>query len=159
LPERGIESYTQALMDLGATVCTRNPACDKCPVKARCVARKTGRIAELPAPRPRKALPLRKTKWLVHVDRGKVLLERRPSPGIWGGLWCFPEAARAPGGAKKLAPIDHGFTHFRLRIQPFLCKSGGRSDGLWIDLDEARDAAVPTPVRNLLEDLTQDLTG
>jgi A/G-specific adenine glycosylase len=158
LPKEDVETYTQALMDLGATVCTRNPACGGCPVKARCVARKTGRIAELPAPRARKVLPLRKTNWLVHIDRGKVLLERRPAPGIWGGLWCFPEAARAPGGAKKLAPIDHGFTHFRLRIQPFLCKAGGRSDGLWIDLAEARDAAVPAPVRNLLEDLTQDLT-
>jgi A/G-specific adenine glycosylase len=95
---------------------------------------------------------------LVMEHRGALLLEKRPAPGIWGGLWWFPEAARAPGGAKKLAPIDHGFTHFRLRIQPFLCKSRGRSDGLWIDLAEARDAAVPTPVRNLLEDLTQDLT-
>jgi len=158
LPRKDVEIYTQALMDLGATVCTRNPACSGCPVKARCVARKTGRIAELPAPRPKKALPLRNTKWLVHIDRGKVLLERRPAPGIWGGLWCFPEASVAPPRARKLAPIDHGFTHFRLRIQPFLCKSRGRTDGLWIDLAEARDAAVPTPVRNLLEELTQDWT-
>jgi len=117
LPKRGIETYTQALMDLGATVCTRNPVCDKCPVKARCVARKTGRIAELPAPRPRKVLPLRKTRWFVYLDRGKVLLERRPSSGIWGGLWCFPERALAKAAtARRLEPIEHGFMHFRLRI-------------------------------------------
>jgi A/G-specific adenine glycosylase len=164
LPKRGIETYTQALMDLGATVCTRNPVCDKCPVKARCVARKTGRIDELPAPRPRKTLPLRKTTWLVYVDRGKVLLERRPSPGIWGGLWCFPEKSGAAFPVyplKKLAPIDHGFTHFRLRIQPVLCASAPRGSRgrLWVDLDEARDAAIPTPVRKLLRDLALGRTG
>lgn len=157
LPRKRIERYTQALMDLGATVCTRNPACGECPVKARCVARRTGRIGELPAARPKKALPLRRTIWLVYLDRGRVLLERRPSPGIWGGLWCFPEAAAAPPRGKKLAPIDHGFTHFRLRIQPLLCQRAPRETPgrLWVDLAEARDAAVPTPVRKLLQDLAR----
>src|SRR5687768_14950647 len=91
LPRRNIEVYTQALMDLGATVCTRIPACTTCPVEARCVARKTGRIAELPAPRRRKALPLKSATWFVYLNAGRVLLQRRPSSGIWGGLWCFPE--------------------------------------------------------------------
>jgi A/G-specific adenine glycosylase len=154
LPEKDVEAYTQALMDLGATVCTRDPACGKCPVQAGCVARRTGRTGELPAPRPRKTLPLRKTTWLVYLDRARVLLERRPAPGIWGGLWCFPEASVAPRGAKRLKPIDHGFTHFRLRIQPFLCE-GKPDGGLWLDLAEAREAAVPAPVRTLLRDLSR----
>ncbi|MGH8689401.1 MAG: A/G-specific adenine glycosylase [Burkholderiales bacterium] len=153
LPRRGAAAYTQALMDLGATVCTRTPDCGRCPVRERCVARRTGRIGELPAPRPRKPLPLRRTNWHVYLDAGRVLLERRPSSGIWGGLWCFPEKAVAAARARKrLAPIDHGFTHFRLRIQPWLCK-GVRPKGLWLDLDDAAQAAVPAPVRKLLANL------
>jgi len=154
LPKRGIEAYTQGLMDLGATVCKRVPDCTTCPMKAGCVARKTGRIAELPAPRAKKALPWRQASWFVFIRQGKILLERRPSPGIWGGLWCFPE--RRPSGCRikaKLPPIEHGFTHFRLRIQPFLCRGTPEKLGLWMDLDDARRAAIPTPVRNLLMDL------
>lgn len=158
LPRRGIETYTQALMDLGATVCTRTPSCDGCPVKARCVARKTGRIDELPAPRARKPLPLRRVTWFVYRHQGKVLLERRPSPGIWGGLWCFPEQQLVKGTTTQLAPIEHGFTHFRLRIQPLLHDARAEGAGLWIDLDDALRAAVPTPVKNLLQDLQRNAT-
>src|SRR5574341_1248690 len=108
LPRGGIETYTQALMDLGATVCTRNPDCGAYPVRADCVARKTGRTAELPAPRARKTLPLRKATWFVYRHDGSVLLERRPSSGIWGGLWCFPEKRIAKGSTRKLPVIEHG---------------------------------------------------
>jgi A/G-specific adenine glycosylase len=159
LPKSGIEAYTQGLMDLGATLCKRVPDCTACPVKAGCVARKTGRIAELPAPRAKKALPWRQTSWYVVIRQGRILLERRPSAGIWGGLWCFPE--RRPAGCRvkrKLPPIEHGFTHFRLRIQPFLCRGTAEQPGLWMDLDEARRAAIPTPVRNLLQDLPKIAT-
>jgi A/G-specific adenine glycosylase len=159
LPERDVEPYTQALMDLGATVCTRNPRCDACPVRAGCEARNTGRIGELPAARPRKALPLKRATWFVYRDRGKVLLERRPSSGIWGGLWCFPEKAvlKARSG-RRLQAIDHGFTHFRLRIQPVLCEVRSRSGSLWVDLDDAVQAAVPAPVKKLLQDLQRNAT-
>ena len=160
LPERGIETYTQGLMDLGATLCTRTPKCEACPVRQSCVARKTGRIAELPAPRARKVLPLRTTRWYVYRDRGKVLLERRPSPGIWGGLWCFPERALAKGATThKLEPIEHGFTHFRLRIEPLLIDAAPTSGGFWLDFDEARAAAIPTPVKKLLQDLPRIATS
>jgi len=160
LPREDIETYTQALMDLGATVCTRAPKCEACPVRQPCIARKTGRIAELPAPRPKKVLPLRKTRWFVYVDRGRVLLERRPSPGIWGGLWCFPERALAKAATtRKLEPIEHGFTHFRLRIEPLLIAAAPRNGGLWLDFDEARAAAIPTPVKKLLQDLPRIATS
>jgi len=163
LPKRDIGVYTQALMDLGATVCRRTPDCSACPVRTGCVARKTGRIGELPAAQPRKALPLRRATWFVYRDRGKVLLERRPSSGIWGGLWCFPEKAGTVFPArlsKKLPPIDHGFTHFRLRIQPLLCdadcaETPGR---LWMDIEDASSAAVPAPVKKLLQDLQRNAT-
>jgi A/G-specific adenine glycosylase len=172
LPRDGIETYTQALMDLGATVCTRSvPRCDTCPVSAGCRARKGNRTAEIPAPRPRKALPERAVTWLVLLDRRHILLEKRPAPGIWGGLWSFPEAPakdvegychRTLGcevlAKKELGRLEHGFTHFRLHIRPLLCEvvrkpmleSPGR---LWIDVGDARASAVPTPVRKVLETL------
>jgi len=160
LPKKDIETYTQALMDLGATVCTRTPKCEACPVRQPCVARRTGRIAELPTPKPKKVLPLRRTRWFVYLDRGKVLLERRPSPGIWGGLWCFPERALAKATTtRRLDPIEHGFTHFRLRIEPLLIDAVPKNGGLWLDFDEARAAAIPTPVKKLLQDLPRIATS
>ena len=151
LPARDVATYTQALMDLGATGCTRRPDCARCPVKGSCVARREDRVHELPVPRAKKALPLRHTTWLILKNRDQVLLERRPSPGIWGGLWCFPEKKRT---GRKLEPIEHGFTHFRLRIQPVLCEVRTRSRAAdpqrWMTITEASGAAVPTPVRRLL---------
>ena len=159
LPRRGLRTYTQALMDLGATVCTRTrPACERCPVAKACVARREGRIAELPAPRLRKPLPLKRANWFVYVRGGEVLLERRPGAGLWGGLWTFPEARlpATPRG-RKLPPLEHGFTHFRLRAQPWLCPVRGSTPGaagrLWLDMTEATGAAVPAPVRRLLRSL------
>ena len=153
LPEKEVATYTQALMDLGATVCKRRPDCARCPVSRSCVARREDRVAELPAPRAKKALPLRHATWLIFKNKNQVLLERRPSPGIWGGLWCFPQGKRS---GRKLAPIDHGFTHFRLRIQPVLCevrKTPPAESQRWMTIPEASAAAVPTPVRRLLSSL------
>ena len=174
LPVRGIEAYTQALMDLGATVCTRtNPACDRCPVARNCVAWREGRIDELPAARKRKPLPLKRTTWIVLLHQGSVLLERRPSTGIWGGLWVFPELVsglpevycRKVLGcevkqSQRLPEIEHGFTHFKLQVQPFRCtvrkilpraEAPGR---IWLDVDDAIRAAVPAPVKKLLLELS-----
>jgi len=160
LPATDVAPYTQALMDLGATVCMRRPDCARCPVSRRCIARREDRISELPAPRPKKVLPLRRATWLVLRRNDEVLLERRPSPGIWGGLWCFPE--RLKGGlrgyarsrGRKLAPIEHGFTHFRLRIQPLLRDVPGKKTPgpalRWMRIADVASAAVPTPVRSLI---------
>jgi A/G-specific adenine glycosylase len=156
-------------MDLGATVCTRNaPRCEACPVRSSCEARRGSRVAEIPAPRPRKALPQKSVTWLILRRGNTILLEKRPSPGIWGGLWSFPEAPPKDIGGycvanlgcdvvkkQELQALEHGFTHFRLRIRPLLCdvaarlrlESAGRQ---WLELAEAHDAAVPTPVRKLL---------
>src|SRR5215212_8230498 len=113
LPRRDIPAYTQALMDLGAAICTRvKPHCQACPVAQSCQARKSGRIGEFPPAREARPLPQRETTWLVLRRNGAVLVEQRPSPGIWGGLWCFPELkGRRPRGARALEPIEHGFTH------------------------------------------------
>jgi A/G-specific adenine glycosylase len=169
LPKRDIGTYSQALMDLGATVCTRiSPNCNACPVKAACFARRESRVAELPTPRPRKALPQKSATWLVLRQAGRVLLERRPSSGLWGGLWSFPECDhRGPRAfcrevlnydveaMRDLAPLQHGFTHFQLHIRPVVCdvrrstraESPGR---LWLDLPDAREAAIPAPVKKVL---------
>ena len=158
LPKRDIERYTQALMDLGATICTRNqPRCDECPVADQCNARKAGRIADFPPPRERRAVPQREATWLVLRRNGAVLVERRPSPGIWGGLWCFPELnGKRPRGAKALEPIEHGFTHFRLRIRPLLVETRHEREGRWLRLDEADSAALPAPVKTLLARLREE---
>jgi A/G-specific adenine glycosylase len=175
LPRRGVRTYTQALMDLGATVCTRaKPRCESCPVARQCVALRTARIDQLPTPRPRKTQPLRRATWLVLREDERVLLERRPPQGLWGGLWAFPELdvralrehCRADFGCelastRRLAPIEHGFTHFRLRATPLVCsvragepraQSPGRR---WVELGRAAALATPTPVRRLLIELAK----
>ena len=133
LPARDVDTYTQGLMDLGATLCTRaNPRCDACPVATDCVARRDGRIAELPEARPRKALPQRAVRVLLIERSGEILFEKRPDVGIWGGLWSLPECALDDDveaalwqrfGARvdvgdALPPIAHGFTHFSLTLHP-----------------------------------------
>jgi A/G-specific adenine glycosylase len=151
LPATDVAAYTQALMDLGATVCVRRPDCARCPVSRRCIARREDRVAELPAPRAKKILPLRHTTWLVQQCGDEVLLERRSSPGIWGGLWCFPEKKKK---GRNLAAIEHAFTHYRLKIQPVLCVLRKKAPALpaqrWMRIAEVASAAVPTPVRRLI---------
>ncbi len=179
LPDGSIESYTQGLMDLGARVCTRrSPHCGACPVAETCVARRNGLTGELPSPRPAKTLPQRDTAMLILLSRGEVLLEKRPVPGIWGGLWSFPEvsedrvedAARRYGARlnriSRLAPVDHGFTHFKLRIRPVLVQvarhTGAEEPGrLWLTLEDALGAAIPAPVKRILGELrcAPDLTA
>ena len=159
-------------MDLGATLCVRGkPRCEACPVSKTCVALRKGLIERLPSPRPRREVPLKSTTWLVLRHAGQVLLERRPSAGIWGGLWSFPEAdgidvadrcsnlGYALSCSVNLDPIEHGFTHFRLTIQPVLCEvdrtpraeAPGR---IWLDVCEAQAAATPAPVKRLLQSLS-----
>jgi A/G-specific adenine glycosylase len=171
LPARGIETYTQALMDLGATVCTRAaPRCGQCPVAADCVARRENRIATLPLPRPAKTRPARGVRMLVLERAGKVLLEKRPAAGIWAGLWSLPEVDVDADVARRckarylatvtvgdeLPPIEHGFTHFRLTIRPQRVAvrawpARAEAPGLaWRTRDDALAMALPAPVRRLL---------
>ncbi len=174
LPERDVEAYTQGLMDLGAGICTRHrPRCEACPLADVCAARRENRISELPSPRPRKPLPEKSTVMLILQRNGEVLLEKRPEPGIWGGLWSFPEvsngsqaatlsrdrfgAAVRPDGA--LPVVRHGFTHFALTITPALLRvtrmePRARSPGhVWLTVEDAIGAAVPAPVRAILRRL------
>jgi A/G-specific adenine glycosylase len=174
LPPRALARYTQAIMDLGATLCTRaQPACKDCPLHASCAALALGRVREFPTPRPAKAVPTRTTHMLLLMHKGELLLEKRPSAGIWGGLWSLPELEDSAdakrhcrtrygcsiAAAQPLDPLAHGFTHFRLQIQPLLCpvnklSPAAREAGqIWLSLEEAHGAAIPVPVRRLIERL------
>jgi A/G-specific adenine glycosylase len=171
LPNKQIEAYTQGLMDLGATVCTRTkPSCMLCALATDCVALNTGRVGELPTPRPKKAMPQRAVTMLLLVRHEAVLVERRPPMGIWGGLWSLPElpenitverhcATRFVAHVRAdepLAAIEHGFTHFHLRITPQPCtvlswNARAEEPGLlWLPLMEASTAALPAPIKKLL---------
>ena len=167
-------AYTQGLMDLGATLCTRSkPRCSACPLAAECVARHDGLTAQLPTPKPRKAVPQKQTVMLLlHAGR-EILLEKRPSSGIWGGLWSLPEIGPAedPSQAAQLRygletrvlpalpGFNHAFTHFRLHVtpQPLLvvarASQAQEPGALWLDIEEALGAALPAPVRKLLENI------
>jgi len=171
--------YTQGLMDLGATVCTRTkPDCDACPLRQTCIARRDGRQHTLPTPKTRKIAPERSTGMLILASDDSVLLQRRPQPGIWGGLWSLPEfdpkqhplsASLALGipaqTSTALAPFVHAFTHYRLHISPHWVHVGtgilaeSRPDHAWIACDELADVALPAPVRKLLDGLYQKRHG
>ena len=168
LPETDIETYTQGLMDLGATLCTRHrPRCEACPVAACCQARLEDRQMELPTARPRAALPERRATFVFISDGSKLLLERRPASGLWGGLLVPPEGEVSIVLAglglfaeewHDMKPLRHSFTHFRLTLDPVLCrvKPTGRASGPgleWIVLDKAAQAGVPTPIRKLIEQI------
>lgn len=176
LPTEDVESYTQGLMDLGATLCTRaKPRCDACPVGEDCVARQEGRIQDFPAPKPRKALPQKEVAMLLLVCHGEIYLEKRPPTGIWGGLWSLPEAAAGDDPTQAAArrfgvmvksclplPVfTHTFSHFRLRIVPWRLEvrpDGKRAmepGGLWLNLEESRGAALPAPVKKLISSIQE----
>ena len=170
LPAQRIEAYTQGLMDLGATLCTRGkPFCSACPLHEMCSARRGGRQAELPTAKPGKTVPERETSVLLLTDGRRILLERRPPSGIWGGLLALPEVAADGAEAfalrhacriratQALAPLKHSFTHFRLTIRPLLClaeigtqRVADGSGWEWLSPGDIQTAALPTPIRKLL---------
>lgn len=180
LPVTRLADYTQAIMDLGATLCTaRAPACARCPVASDCRARREDRIAELPSPKPAKRRPHRRaTLLLVENDRGAILIERRPPTGIWGGLWSLPVVAEGESADAwlrqrhgiRVEPIDtlpafrHAFTHFELELAPLVCTLidddvptdvHERPDQRWLTITPRSDAALagiglPAPVQGFL---------
>lgn len=178
LPRTAIEVYTQGMMDLGALVCTRSrPACPTCPVNTDCAARNQHRTAELPTPRPKKSLPEKQVLMLLLLDRGELMLEKRPPRGVWGGLWSLPELAPdadpaafcrehfgfTPLAQQALPGFSHSFTHFKLHIQPVQLQLKPRRNTLpgqkWLYPADALDAALPMPVRKLITLLDPEYTS
>ncbi len=175
-PVQRVADHTQAMMDLGATVCTRaRPRCDACPLRPGCAAAAQGCPGAFPEARPPRALPVRRTRMLLLVDgAGQVLLERRPPSGVWGGLWSLPECPHDADlarwcrarlglgidGVEEGAVMRHGFSHFHLDITPVRARV--RSHGsrvmegagfVWYNTGNPGVRGLAAPVRRLLTDL------
>jgi A/G-specific adenine glycosylase len=176
-PRSRTDDYTQGIMDLGATLCTKsNPGCLYCPMSADCQARIENRTGDFPGKKPKKTIPVRSTVFLQCLDsKNRVLLERRPPTGIWGGLWSFPEMTDKDEIAswlleKGLGPSDepteksrqsHTFSHFKLNITPIMCsveatssRISDRDDHRWFTIAEALALGLPAPVLKMLNTLT-----
>lgn len=172
LPAADIEAYTQGLMDLGSQVCLRRrPLCAQCPLAVDCQAHLQGRQEQWPAPRPRKTLPQRSCRVIIVLDEERVLLQTRNLPGVWQGLSSLPEGeaersgediARALGLQAQLVEdlpaLEHVFSHYRLTLHPSVLRLQavtGVQDGSlhWLSRRHLAQAALPAPVRRLLEQL------
>ncbi|MGS0694626.1 A/G-specific adenine glycosylase [Shewanella sp. 0m-4] len=174
-PAKDIQKYNQAMMDIGATVCTRSkPNCAQCPVAIDCKAQLSGRQTEYPGKKPKKSIP-EKFAWLLVIeDEHQVHLEKRPPVGIWGGLWCFPQfAERAELDAyikdkqlkmtsqQELVGFRHTFSHFHLDIQPVLVRVSGisnnqimeQSSTLWYNLSHPPKVGLAAATERILADL------
>lgn len=170
-PQHDVTAYTQAIMDLGATVCTRSaPACERCPLTSDCVARIAGAQALYPAPRPRRVRPRRETAFAWVESDGCLLLEQRPPTGIWGGLLCLPEIppaqtphtwcrqtfGSAPNSVAEQPGFEHEFTHFHLsaNVIALQARSSQVSDSAmlrWLSPETALSAGLPAPIRRYIE--------
>ena len=161
-PANGVEFFNQAMMDMGATICTRSkPKCDSCPVQSSCLANATGEQANFPQKKPKKETPVRQCVMVIPKINEQVLLEKRPPSGIWGGLWCFVEASDTGevdetvnklgltvNSTKELTPFRHTFSHFHLDITPVLVdcthnelkQVNEASEHQWLDL--TKDSAL-----------------
>ncbi len=161
-PHERVADYTQAIMDLGATVCKRSqPACDDCPLNRSCYAAQHGQQAALPGKRARKALPQRETWVVLQQDQGgRLLLERRPPSGIWGGLWCLPmrESMKPETGSATAPPLSHTFSHFRLRIKPIKIPSTGVTDHAqrWCSAEDVAMLGLPKPIALIVKQFFED---
>jgi A/G-specific adenine glycosylase len=181
-PEHRTDAYTQAMMDLGATLCTRTrPSCLVCPLAAGCEARRLNEPTRFPQSKPRKALPVRQCLMPMLVNaQGEIWLERRPDSGLWGGLWSLPQLDDEPAlqsllaargwalqHSQQLEPLRHTFSHFHLDIQPLLVSvrttaSVAEAGQVWYNLRQPVRLGLAAPVKKLLsqaEQLIQPLQG
>lgn len=172
-PQERVADYNQAMMDLGTAICTRSkPGCDRCPVSQDCLALQQGLVDVLPTPKARKKLPQRDTAMLVIKKGNRILLERRPPTGIWGGLWSLPECdpdeniglmCKKYWGfhAEEIKPLStwsHTFSHYRLSVQAHeviireknrLVMDENRYE--WCNIEQAGKKGLAAPVRRLID--------
>jgi A/G-specific adenine glycosylase len=175
-PVIGVAQFNQAMMDLGAMVCTRSkPKCDLCPLQQGCLAYANGSWSNYPGKKPKKSIP-EKTAWFLLLQQGnKIWLEQRPNVGIWGGLFCFPQfdnrealeqwlnRYKLPTNIEQLIAFRHTFSHFHLDIVPMLVNISGAAQamdegaGIWYDLDQPPPVGLAAPVEKLLRQIKTTL--
>ncbi|WP_154124506.1 A/G-specific adenine glycosylase [Grimontia hollisae] len=185
-PAEGVQRYNQAMMDMGAMICTRSkPKCYLCPVNHSCEANAMSRQSDFPGKKPKKTLPEKETCFVLFQYRDQIWLEQRPPAGLWGGLWCLPETSEQTAAsfvASKLAASSfetpehltafrHTFSHFHLDIVPIRVKLHHKPDnigangimegnrGLWYNLNKPAKVGLAAPVQKLLESLTRELNN
>lgn len=183
-PAEGVQRYNQAMMDMGAMICTRSkPKCDICPVNYSCEANALGRQTDFPGKKPKKTIPEKETCFVLFQYEDQVWLEQRPPAGLWGGLWCLPETTEkaadqfvsgklASGSFEQpehLTAFRHTFSHFHLDIVPVHVQLHSKPDnignngimegngGLWYNLTQPAKVGLAAPVQKLLESLTREL--
>jgi len=176
-PHTRVAEYTQAMMDLGATICTRSrPACERCPLSSDCTAYRHAAQASFPGKKPRRERPLRRTRMLLAHFDGALYLEKRPASGIWGGMWSLPEVdddtsiadwcnrrlAAEPESQNEWPSLRHSFSHYDLDIRPIdvRLRSASRKvaepdTGRWISLSDAPPVGLAAPVRKLVDTLQE----
>jgi A/G-specific adenine glycosylase len=167
-PANNCKAYNQAMMDLGATICTRSsPSCLLCPVSADCIALKENTWQNYPGKKPKTVKPIRKTKFaIIQNAQNAIYLIRRAEQGIWGGLWCFPEIGEEDHAlteqadkTEALPVFRHTFSHFHLDIEPIVFTMSRstaeiREDsGAWVSIEDAMLKGLAAPVVNLLKQL------
>ncbi len=165
-PQIRPRAYTQAIMDLGATICTRSsPSCSLCPVQKACLSKQLSLQAELPTPRPRKKRPTKTAYALIlKNEQNEIYLEQRPPTGIWGGLWSFPEISNdnpPPEPSNHyLATQHHTFSHYHLELTPIIIQSGKQphtiqdsSTAIWYTPAHSNKLGLAAPVKRLLNQL------
>ncbi len=177
-PVERVANYSQAMMDLGATLCTRSsPSCTSCPLQDNCQALAQGEQLRYPGKKPRKVLPVKSTTFLmVSAANGDIWLERRPTNGIWGGLWCFPELSADASSSDWCADVlgiaahsstlwpsfRHTFSHYHLDIQPLQINLATTPETvmeaqqqLWYNMVTPPEIGLAAPVASLLKKLGQ----
>ena len=178
-PHERVDDYTQAIMDLGATVCTRSkPSCQDCPLQRDCGAHQQDRISEFPGKKAKKTLPVKSVAmFILQNASGEVLLEKRPATGIWGSLYSLPESAEPSSvpklagasidsgkanGSEELEKIRHSFSHYHLDIIPVripatkLDEIAETERWLWYPLDHSLKVGLAAPVKKLLSKLAEN---
>ena len=177
-PIARVADYTQAIMDLGATVCTRSkPRCVECPLQSSCLALQQQRVHELPTPKLSKKIPVKQSVFIIAINKDKqIFLEKRAPTGIWGGLWSVPELASdaeldAWLQAKSISVIKqqplskrrHTFSHYHLDYQPIVLYVDNlinnvmeAEKGLWYKHHQTKNIALPAPVKQLFDEITEE---
>ena len=168
-PDKEVDVYTQAIMDFGATLCTRSkPNCDACPLQTNCQAFAKRRVSELPHGKPKTNKPTKQTYMLlVKNDAGEFLLQQNPPAGIWGGLWCPPQVSELTKQleisglqlktTKKLPMLKHSFSHYHLEITPVACEAIEHANAIaesahiWYKFGSSEALGLAAPVKKLLE--------